>query len=70
MEKKKPHVDRVVAMTLRTAQNDIDRAVGAGIGVFLYKPFGRKDAERSMDSVVSQQKQLSYSFYQFYIQSF
>jgi two-component system, cell cycle response regulator len=55
--KKNPNVSRVIAMTLRTAQEDIDRAIGAGISVFLYKPFSREDAIRSIDCVVSQQKE-------------
>jgi two-component system, cell cycle response regulator len=55
--KREPNVGRVIVMTLRTAQEDIDRAIGAGISAFLYKPFCREDAIRSIDCVMSQQKQ-------------
>lgn len=54
--KKNPNVSRVIAMSLRTAQEDVDRAIGAGISVFLYKPFRREDALSSIDCVVSRQK--------------
>ncbi len=54
--KKEPNVSKVVAMTLRTAQEDIDRAMGVGINSFLYKPFRREDAVNSIDCVMSQQK--------------
>jgi two-component system, cell cycle response regulator len=55
--KKDPNINRVIAMTLRTAQEDIDRAVGAGIGTFLYKPFRREDAITSIEYVIAQRKQ-------------
>jgi two-component system cell cycle response regulator len=39
-------VKKVVAMSLRTAQPDIDRAFAAGIGFVLYKPFGEEEAAK------------------------
>jgi response regulator RpfG family c-di-GMP phosphodiesterase len=50
-------VRKVVIMTLRTAQSDIDRALGSGISVFLYKPFSREDVEEANHRLVSQQQQ-------------
>jgi len=50
-------IKKVVAMTLRTAQSDIDRAVSAGICVFLHKPFSAEEAMKAADFVVSRQGQ-------------
>jgi CheY-like chemotaxis protein len=38
-----PSVRKVVAMTLRTAQSDIDRAVNLGVPFLLYKPFRNEE---------------------------
>jgi two-component system, cell cycle response regulator len=48
---------KVVAMTLRTAQPDINRVTGAGVGIFLYKPFSREDIAEAILQVVSRQKE-------------
>jgi CheY-like chemotaxis protein len=50
------NVRRVAAMTLRTSQSDIDQAIGAGVSVFLYKPFSREQAAAAADHLASQQK--------------
>jgi two-component system, cell cycle response regulator len=47
----------VVAMSLRTAQPDIDRAVSAGVPIFLYKPFTREDIAEAVNRVGSRQKE-------------
>jgi two-component system chemotaxis response regulator CheY len=39
---------KVVAMSLRTAQDDINRAVGMGIQEILYKPFTREDVSGAL----------------------
>jgi CheY-like chemotaxis protein len=39
-----PSVRKVVAMTLRTAQSDIDKAVSLGVPFVLYKPFRNEEA--------------------------
>ncbi|NLT66316.1 MAG: response regulator [Acidobacteria bacterium] len=49
-------VRKVVAMTLRTAQSDIDKALKAGISAFLYKPFSREDTSRAVDQLLAQQR--------------
>ena len=46
---------RVVAMTLRTAQDDIVRAVGLGIQEILYKPFTREDVSGALTRLMSRQ---------------
>jgi two-component system, cell cycle response regulator len=51
----KSDLKRVVAMTLRTAQSDIDKATGAGIHHFLYKPFSRDDTAKIMDELLSKE---------------
>jgi two-component system, cell cycle response regulator len=50
-------IRKVVAMTLRTAQEDINKAMHAGVSVFLYKPFGREDVATAIERVASHQKQ-------------
>jgi two-component system, cell cycle response regulator len=47
----------VVAMTLRTAQEDIDRAFSSGVSIFLNKPFTREDIAEVIYRVVSRQKE-------------
>ncbi len=54
---KSASVRKVVAMTLRTAESDIKRAMNEGIVVFLYKPFGVEDAAKACERIVSIQKQ-------------
>jgi DNA-binding response OmpR family regulator len=51
-----PDVRKVIAMSLRTAQEDIDRAISMGISAFLYKPFSREDVAKAVDKVKIQQK--------------
>jgi two-component system cell cycle response regulator len=46
------NVKKVVAMTLRTAQADIEKAIGAGVGTFLYKPFNRGDVAEIVERTV------------------
>jgi CheY-like chemotaxis protein len=48
----------VVAMSMRSAQADIDGAFDQGIHVFLYKPFTRGDAITAADSVIAQKEQM------------
>jgi two-component system cell cycle response regulator len=55
-KRNKPTPERVVAMTLRTSQSDIERAMEAGISVFLYKPFKQEDAIQTAGLVLSHQK--------------
>jgi response regulator RpfG family c-di-GMP phosphodiesterase len=43
-------------MTLRTAQDDIDRAISMGISAFLFKPFNRDDTTKVLEKIGSQQK--------------
>lgn len=50
-------IKKVVAMTLRTAQSDIDRALSAGICVFLHKPFSEEDVAKAAEFLVSRQDQ-------------
>jgi len=50
-------IRKVVAMTLRTAQSDIDRAISNGIPYLLYKPFSKEEVLDVADHVVSQQKE-------------
>ncbi len=49
-------VKRVVAMTLRTAKDDIERALNAGIGVFLHKPFNNEETAKVINLLASKQK--------------
>lgn len=58
LESKKNGADvrKVVAMTLRTAQADIEKAMKAGISAFLYKPFSREDSAKAVEKLLSQQK--------------
>jgi CheY-like chemotaxis protein len=50
------HVSKVAVMTLRTAQDDIDRAISMGISAFLFKPFNRDDTTKVLEKIGSQQK--------------
>jgi two-component system, cell cycle response regulator len=47
-------IKKVVAMSLRTAQADIDRALGAGVGLMLYKPFSADEAVAAADGMCLQ----------------
>jgi two-component system, cell cycle response regulator len=47
-------IRKVVAMSLRTAQADIDRALGAGINILLYKPFSADEALAAADGMCRQ----------------
>jgi two-component system, cell cycle response regulator len=49
-------VKRVVAMTLRTAQADIDRVAAAGVSSFLYKPFSNDDIAQLIGVLAAKQK--------------
>lgn len=49
-------VKRVVAMTLRTAQADIEQAAAAGVGTFLYKPFNNDDVVQLVTGLAAKQK--------------
>jgi two-component system, cell cycle response regulator len=50
------NVSKVAVMTLRTAQDDIDRAISMGISAFLFKPFNRDDTTKVLEKIGSQQK--------------
>ena len=50
-------IRKVVAMTLRTAQSDIDRAISNGIPYLLYKPFSKEEVLDVADNIASQQKE-------------
>ena len=50
-------VKKVIAMTLRTAERDIEKAAGAGIRSLLFKPFNREEANKALDRVFMQQKE-------------
>jgi CheY-like chemotaxis protein len=50
-------IRKVVAMTLRTAQSDIDRAISNGIPHLLYKPFSKEEVLDVAGHVASQQKE-------------
>ena len=50
-------VKRVAAMTLRTAKDDIERVLNAGISVFLHKPFNDEEATKVVNLLVSRRKQ-------------
>jgi CheY-like chemotaxis protein len=49
-------VKKVVAMTLRTAQSDINRAESAGIVSFLYKPFNNEDTTEILQHLTATHK--------------
>jgi two-component system cell cycle response regulator len=55
--RKGANVRKVVAMTLRTAESDIKRAMDEGIVVFLYKPFGIEDAAKAGERITAIQKE-------------
>jgi len=44
---------KVIAMTLRSAQQDIHRASELGIPVVLFKPFTRADVEKALEQVAA-----------------
>jgi two-component system cell cycle response regulator len=46
---------KVIAMTLRTAQSDINRAQKLGITEFLYKPFTKEDVLQLFESLAARQ---------------
>jgi two-component system, cell cycle response regulator len=46
----------VIAMTLRTAQEEIERVMGMGVGIILYKPFTREDTDKIINRLVSSGK--------------
>jgi two-component system cell cycle response regulator len=48
----------VVAMSMRSAQADIDSAFEQGVSVFLYKPFTRNDAFAAAENVIAQKEQM------------
>jgi two-component system cell cycle response regulator len=50
------NVRKVAVMTLRTAQEDIDKAISMGISAFLYKPFNRDDVGKVLDKICLQQQ--------------
>ena len=50
-------VKRVVAMTLRTAQADIQRAAASGITVFLHKPFNNEEIASVVNLLESRQNE-------------
>ena len=52
----KASAERVVAMSLPTGRADIDKAMKAGVCVFLYKPFKQDEAVHSADVLISRQK--------------
>jgi two-component system, cell cycle response regulator len=47
-------VKRVAAMTLRTAQADIEKAESAGITTFLYKPFNNDETAKALGYLTAQ----------------
>ncbi len=47
-------VKRVAAMTLRTAQTDIEKAEAAGISAFLYKPFNNDETAKVLGHLLAQ----------------
>jgi two-component system, cell cycle response regulator len=50
-------VKNVVAMTLRTAKIDIERAMGMGVGLLLHKPFSREDTGKIMERLILRKKE-------------
>jgi len=55
-KRNKAHIGRVVAMTLRTNKSDIERAMEAGISLFLYKPFKKDEAIQMASIAAAHQK--------------
>ncbi len=49
-------VRRVIAMSLRTAQSEIDQALSAGVCILLYKPFSADDVSAAISQLAAQQK--------------
>jgi CheY-like chemotaxis protein len=49
---------RVVAMSLRTAHDDITRAIGMGIQEILFKPFTREDVSVVLARLISRQSEV------------
>jgi two-component system, cell cycle response regulator len=49
-------IKRVAAMSLRTAQADIDRAIGAGVNILLYKPFSADEAMAAAEEMCQQKE--------------
>jgi two-component system cell cycle response regulator len=47
------NVKNVVAMTLRTAQEEIERVMGMGVNVILHKPFTREDTDMVVNRLIS-----------------
>jgi two-component system, cell cycle response regulator len=47
------NVKNVIAMTLRTAQEDIERIMGMGVNIILYKPFSRDDIDKIVNRLIS-----------------
>jgi len=52
-KQKSANVKNVIAMTLRTAQEEIERVMGMGVSVILHKPFTREDADIVVNRLVS-----------------
>ena len=52
-----PSIRKVAAMSLRTAQSDIDRAVSTGIPYLLYKPFRSEEVLEIANRMSSQPKE-------------
>jgi CheY-like chemotaxis protein len=52
-------VKKIIAMTLRSAQQDIHRASELGVTAILFKPFTRADVEKALEQVVAGQNSLS-----------
>jgi two-component system, cell cycle response regulator len=48
----------IVAMSMHSAQSDIDMAFDQGVSIFLYKPFTRADAITAADNVIAQKEQM------------
>jgi two-component system, cell cycle response regulator len=47
------NVKKVIAMTLRTAQEDIERVMAMGVSVILHKPFSREDTDIVVSRLIS-----------------
>jgi CheY-like chemotaxis protein len=50
-------IRKVAAMSLRTAQSDIDRALSTGVAYLLYKPFSSEDVIDTANQIACQQKE-------------
>jgi two-component system cell cycle response regulator len=48
---------RIIAMTLRSSQQDIQRASELGIQTFLYKPFTQSDVTKAMEQAIESQSE-------------